>query len=69
MLCVTTNKKFNSIKEACEYYGINSVGNVTQCCTGIRKSAGKLNNIPLTWSYVGVTVYGNQLVKQVNKAE
>lgn len=60
VLCITTNKKFNSIKEACEYYCINSVGNVTKCCTGIRKSAGKLNNTPLTWSYV---------VKQVNKAE
>ena len=51
--CVTTNEIFNSIIEASENYNINK-SNITQCCRGKRKSAGKhpITGEKLVWEYV-----------------
>ena len=54
ILCVTTDKKFNCIKEAAEYYNINSKQNITMCCKGKAKSAGKhpYTGESLVWRYL-----------------
>ena len=55
--CITTGKKFNTIKEAGEYYGlsqsITGVG-ITNCCKGKLKSAGKhpVTEEKLIWKYL-----------------
>ena len=51
VICVTTGKMFNSIKEAAIYY--NVAGNtISFCCKGKRKHAGKLQDgTPLQWKY------------------
>ena len=49
VICITTGKIFNSQKEAGNYY---KCGCMSECCEGIRKSAGKLNGTPLKWKYV-----------------
>ena len=51
--CSTTGKKFNCIKEATEYYLINS-SSISACCRGKRKSAGKhpVTGEKLKWKYI-----------------
>ena len=50
VICITTGKIFNMIKEASNYYKCN---NISDCCRGTRKSAGKLPyGEPLKWKYV-----------------
>ena len=50
VVCVTTGKIFNSIKEASNYYKCSGISN---CCEGTYKSAGKLpNGTKLQWKYV-----------------
>ena len=52
IICITTMKIFNTIKEGAEYYKIKGSGNIVQCCKGKYKSAGKLENgIKLVWMY------------------
>ena len=47
--CITTGEKFNSIKEANEYY---NASNISACCKGKYKSSGKLpDGTPLQWKY------------------
>ena len=51
VICITTNIKFNSCKEASVYANRNSC-NITQCCMGNTNSCGKLSNgTPLKWKY------------------
>lgn len=52
--CITTNKEFNSIKEASEYYKINHATSISSCCRKKRKTAGKHPESlePLEWEYV-----------------
>ena len=50
VICITTGKIFNTIKEASEFYNIDS-GHISACCNGKRKSAGKLNGNKLIWMY------------------
>lgn len=51
VICITTNKTFESIKSASEFYNCNS-STLTQCCKGKRKSCGKLSNgTKLEWKY------------------
>ena len=40
IICVTTGEVFDFIKQAEEKYGVNC-GNISLCCSGERKSAGK----------------------------
>lgn len=52
VLCITTSKKFESIVEANEFYNI-SQGSINKCCSGILKSAGKLEDgTRLVWRYL-----------------
>ena len=50
VICVTTGEIFNSFKDARNYY---KSSNISDCCRGVRKSAGKLQDgTPLKWKYV-----------------
>ena len=51
VICITTNKVFDSIKSASEFYNCNK-SDLTQCCKGKRKSCGKLSDgTKLEWKY------------------
>ena len=39
VICITTGEIFNSMREACRKYNINT-GRMTECCQGKRKTAG-----------------------------
>ena len=50
--CLTTNEVFKSIGEASRKYDIKGKSNISECCIGKRKSAGKLpNGTKLKWEY------------------
>ena len=51
--CITAGRKFNCIKEAGEYYSINT-DSITKCCQGKLKSAGKhpVTGEKLVWKYI-----------------
>lgn len=53
IICVTTGEAFNCIKEASEKYNITHQ-NISKCCKGKRKSAGKhpITGEKLVWKYV-----------------
>ena len=51
VICLTTGKTFNSIKEAEHYYNLSKSG-ISNCCRGVVKSAGKLNGVWLKWMYL-----------------
>ena len=57
VICITTGKIFNSMKEAGNYYNVPQC-NISGCCRGESKSAGKLLSakllcsIPLKWKYL-----------------
>ena len=52
VICITTGKIFNSQIEASNYYNV-SQGNISSCCKGIYKSAGKLpDGTKLQWEYL-----------------
>lgn len=50
VICLTTNKVFNSIKEASEYYGIRKDG-ISRACSGKSSYCGIKDGLKLTWSY------------------
>lgn len=53
ILCKTTNKEFNSQREAGEYYGIKYFGHISEVCSGHSISCGKLpDGTPLKWEYL-----------------
>ena len=49
VICITTGKIFNSIKDAEKYY---SCSHISLCCKEKSKSAGKLNGAKLQWRYL-----------------
>lgn len=53
ILCVTTGKKFNCIKEAAYYYNVCRQS-IIYCCRGKQKSAGKhpITGEKLVWKYI-----------------
>ena len=53
IICITTGETFNCIKEASEKYNI-LYQNISSCCRGERKSAGKhpITGEKLVWKYV-----------------
>ena len=53
VICITTNKIFNTIKEGAGYYGIDT-SSISKVCKGKRKSCGKYNGIPLVWRYIEI---------------
>ena len=50
VICVTTGVVYDSILEAERQTGVNQ-GNISNCCRGRNKSAGKLNGKKLVWMY------------------
>jgi len=53
VLCKETGKTFPTITDAAITYGLKSKSNIVDCCKGLVKHAGKLNNgIMLSWEYV-----------------
>ena len=52
VICITTDKIFDSIIEASEYYNIPSRGGITACCKGVQASCGKYNGQKLVWKYI-----------------
>ena len=51
VICITTNKVFDSIKSASQFYNCNK-SDLSQCCKGKRKSCGKLSDgTKLEWKY------------------
>ena len=52
VICITTGKIFNTVKEGAEYYNIKSSGSISSCCKHKAKSAGKLKDgTKLVWTY------------------
>ena len=52
VICITTGKIFNNLKEASNYYNV-AISGISRCCIGMRKSAGKLLNVTkLQWKYL-----------------
>ena len=51
VICITTGETFDSISEAAIHYKV-AKGNISHCCNGIYKHAGKLNGIKLQWEYL-----------------
>lgn len=52
VLCITTNKEFNSIKEANKFYNIKNQSEISRCCKGKVKYAGEYNGQQLEWKYL-----------------
>ena len=50
VMCITTGKTFDCIKDAAIHYDINK-NNIVSCCQGKRKHAGRLNGVRLQWKY------------------
>ena len=52
VICLTTNKVFNSAKEAGFFYGLKGGTHITACCKGKRNYCGKLEDgTKLQWMY------------------
>ena len=51
VMCIETNIIYDSITIASNETKINSA-HISDVCRGIRKSAGKINNIKLHWKYI-----------------
>ena len=50
VICITTGKIFNSCKEAIVYY---NASNLSKCCRGVLKSAGRLSDgTKLQWKFL-----------------
>ena len=50
VICITTGKIFNSLREAGNYYNV-ARSSICDCCKGKREHAGKLNGVRLQWKY------------------
>jgi len=50
VICVSTGEIFKSTKEASKFYNCDS-SNITACCKGRLKTAGKFNGVKLVWEY------------------
>ena len=54
IICTTTNKVFNTLKDCAAYYNVSS-SNISSCCNGRVKSAGKLpDGTKLVWRYIDI---------------
>ena len=52
VICITTNKIFNTTKEASEFYDIKAKSHISACCKGKRNYCGKLEDgTKLQWKY------------------
>jgi hypothetical protein len=54
VICITTNKVFYTLREAANYSNMYYT-NIIACCTGRRKSCGKLpDGTKLVWKYIDI---------------
>nr|DAL23982.1 MAG TPA_asm: hypothetical protein [Caudoviricetes sp.] len=52
IICITTGKIFETIKEGAEFYNIKAKSHISDCCNGKRKSCGELEDgTKLQWMY------------------
>ena len=52
VICITTNQKFDCIREAGEFFKMKSPSGISACCRGLAKHAGTLRDgTKLEWSY------------------
>lgn len=51
VICLETKKIFESSVQGARFYNIKSSSQISRCCSGKRKSAGKLNDKRLHWAY------------------
>lgn len=52
IICLTTNKIFDSLKKAANFYNISSSSDILYCCKGKTKSSGKLKDgTKLKWMF------------------
>lgn len=58
--CTTTDQKFDSVKDAVDYFGMCRGAKIAEACTGKRMSCGKhpITNEPLKWQYFDEHVNG-----------
>lgn len=61
VICLTTNKIFQSMKDAQEYYNISSV--ISQQCSKIHTHAGEIEGKPLVWMYYDEYLTNKEKVK------
>ena len=54
IICKNTGRVFNTIKEAAIWCNLKDTSNISRCCRGLRKTAGKHpeNSERLQWEYV-----------------
>lgn len=66
VICLSTNKVFNSISEAGKYYDIKSFSGIGRCCSGKRKYCGEYKDgIRLVWMYYDEYLkYDNENIQQ-----
>ncbi|WP_394897654.1 NUMOD4 domain-containing protein [Clostridium butyricum] len=51
VVCITTGIKFNSIREASEFYSCDN-SDIAKCCKNKKNYAGKYNGQKLEWKYL-----------------
>ena len=52
IICLTTGKVFNSVKQAEQFYGMKK-SNIRKCCKGERETCGKLpDGTKLKWMFL-----------------
>ena len=52
VICITTDKIFDTVTEGAKYYNVKSASHISSCCKGRYKSAGKLEDgTKLIWMY------------------
>ena len=55
VICITTNEVFYTIKDGGDYYNMACSSNITKCCKGQVKSAGKSpTGEKLIWKYIDI---------------
>lgn len=53
VICITTGRIFYTVTSAAQYAKIKSTGDISNCCKGKAKSAGKLpDGTKLVWKYI-----------------
>lgn len=51
VICITTNRKFESLTEASKFYGIKYKSTISDCCKGISKTTGSKDGLRLKWAF------------------
>lgn len=51
-ICLTTGKRFKTLREASEFYKIKNWKNISACLRGKSRTCGEINGIRLQWDYL-----------------